>query len=313
MVSWPVMGRLRPKTGSRAGRLSLALLGAVAAAMTLGAAGSFGPRLAALPVPGDAQPATRADAPAPGRFLIATRQVASPIFARSVILLLDYGPGGAFGLIVNRPTTLPLASLMPDDEAMRARADPIYVGGPVVADGMMLLIRANEAPTDSRKVVSDIYVTGSSRALRAVVEQKVPPTRFHAYVGYSGWGPGQLDDEIARGDWYVAAASADVVFAEAVSGTWQNLISQYEGVQVRRGGPAGAFASFPRLQGAKLASVFTERSLPARVRCGSRPCAHPRPSRSGPGAPRARGRRAGGRGRGAGRRRSARRHPSRGR
>jgi len=175
----------------------------------------------------------RADAPAAGTFLIATRQLASPIFAQTVILLLDYGEGGALGLIINRPTSLPLASVLPHDEALRERVDPIYVGGPVVADGMMLLIRSDEMPTDSRRVVGDVFVTGSSRALHAALEEKLPPNRFHAYVGYSGWAPGQLDAEIARGDWYVAAASPDLVFTDAVSETWPSLIGQYEGIQVR--------------------------------------------------------------------------------
>lgn len=176
--------------------------------------------------------------PAAGRFLIATRQVQGG-FAQTVILLVDVDAGGAMGVIVNHPTKLPLAKLLPDIAALRGRREPVYLGGPVQPDRLMLLIRSKTAPPDATRVTGDVYASGSVATLRAVAGKKRGAT-FRAYVGYAGWAAGQLESEVARGDWVVAPSDADSIFSEDPAGLWHDLIRQRGGVQVKLEEPEGS-------------------------------------------------------------------------
>lgn len=197
---------------------------------------ALGAGLLALAVAGGAKVAQAA--PAAGDFLVAARQQQGD-FSRSVVLLLDYGPHGAFGLIVNRPTTLSLAKLLPDVGALQGRSDSLYVGGPVAIDHLMLLIRAKSAPPDAVHVMDDIYVSGSVKTLRAVAGDSAADVSFRGYAGYAGWGPGQLDGEIANGDWFVAPADAEDVFTDQPGRLWDKLIQAQNVKLVRIERPPG--------------------------------------------------------------------------
>lgn len=177
-------------------------------------------------------------APAAGDFLVAARQQQGD-FSRSVVLLLDYGPNGAFGLIVNRPTTLSLAKLLPDVGALQGRDDSLYVGGPVAIDHLILLIRAKSAPPGAVHVMDDIYVSGSVKTLRAIAGDGAPSASFRGYAGYAGWGPGQLDREIANGDWFVRPADPEAVFTQDPAGLWEKLVGSGD-LQLVRNGHRGA-------------------------------------------------------------------------
>lgn len=168
-----------------------------------------------------------------GRFLVATRRIDGPFFRHSVVLLLDYSRTGALGLIVNRPTDMSLNDLLPALGDMTDRDDRVFLGGPVETQMMVFLIRSESMPPESQRVIGDIHATGSADALRAIIDQGAPESRFHAYVGYAGWSPGQLDAEIAQGDWYVAPAEPDQVFDPSIGDLWERLVFEHEGTQVR--------------------------------------------------------------------------------
>jgi len=168
-----------------------------------------------------------------GRFLVATRQLDGPFFSQTVVLLLDYSATGALGVIVNRPTRIGLRELLPALSVLSDRDDRVFMGGPVDTGLMVFLIRSASRPPASQPVLGDIHATGSAEALRSVVEGAAPTSRFHAYVGYAGWGPGQLDAEVARGDWYVVPGDPDRVFDPAMDDLWDRLVFEQEGLQVR--------------------------------------------------------------------------------
>ena len=149
-----------------------------------------------------------------------------------MVLLLDYSHAGALGLIVNRPTAMSLHELLPALDEITDRQDRVFLGGPVETQMMVFLIRSESIPPDSQRVIGDIHATGSADALRKMIEQDAPESRFHAYVGYAGWGPGQLDAEIARGDWYVAPADPDQVFDPSLGDLWERLVFEHEGMPV---------------------------------------------------------------------------------
>lgn len=163
--------------------------------------------------------------PAAGRFLVAT-QVQQGFFAKSVILLIDYGPDGALGIVVNRPTKLPLARALKNPGVLQGRTDLVYLGGPVSLGSVTVLIRSRSSPPDSRVVLTDVYASESLTALRAAVGDKLTNRDFRAYAGYAGWAPGQLDAELEQGAWQVLPANADEIFTADPAALWDKLSGQ---------------------------------------------------------------------------------------
>lgn len=166
------------------------------------------------------------DRPAAGRFLIAEEQVLDPNFGRSVVLLIQYGPGGAMGLIVNKPARVTLAEALPQVKALEGRQDRIFVGGPVEPEGLLLLLRAEAKPEGFETVFQDVHLGGGAARLAELFASGVPAERIRGYAGYAGWGPGQLDNEIDRGDWGIVAALPSQVFDPAPETLWKKLMDQ---------------------------------------------------------------------------------------
>ncbi len=162
--------------------------------------------------------------PRKGRLLIATRKLKDPIFARSVILLLDYNPHGALGLIVNKPTRLKLSKAFPDIKGLKAIKEPIYLGGPVEGNLIFILLRAEKQPKDTRLVFEHIYYSTDKGILKSLLKAKGDKRDFRVFAGYAGWAKGQLDREIMRGSWYVLNADPDIIFDTEPSKVWETLI-----------------------------------------------------------------------------------------
>jgi putative AlgH/UPF0301 family transcriptional regulator len=107
---------------------------------------------------------------------------------------------------------------------------------------MTFLIRSEVTIPESVAVTKDVYATTNPAALRTIIQSAAPPSQFHVFVGYAGWGPGQLDSELARGDWHVGDAEADAIFDDAPADLWQRIVVEFEGIQVRRSGRPAALA-----------------------------------------------------------------------
>jgi len=183
------------------------------------------------------EPSTK---PAKGQFLVATRKLVDPHFAETVILLLAYEANGAMGLVINRPTEMPLVAALPKMKELRDRSIRLYVGGPVARESMLLLIRSATAPESSQRIFEDVYASGSLAALRQALGRKGKTERFRAFAGHAGWGAGQLDAEIARGAWYVATVDAATAFDIAPSEIWSRLTERLSGQWAR--GPSPGLA-----------------------------------------------------------------------
>jgi putative transcriptional regulator len=166
--------------------------------------------------------------PAIGRFLIANRQV-NGFFTASVIVLVDHGEHGSLGLIVNRPIGMKLTELLPE---LPARDEPAFLGGPVARDQLLLLVRG-DPPAVSAPVLDGVHVSGSRDTLRALLEAPPAKSEFRAYVGYAGWAAGQLESEIARGDWLVAPGDAASVFTRDPAGLWEQLFQKHRTIEVQ--------------------------------------------------------------------------------
>ena len=174
-----------------------------------------------------------------GRFLVASRALSGPFFSESVVLVLNYSAQGALGLVINRPTDAALGELIPEVTRLSQRRDRVYQGGPVDPSVMTFLLRSEQAVNGGLPVAPNVYATPNAEALRSVIQSGTPTSHFRAFVGYSGWGPGQLDREFARGDWHVGPARAEAIFDDAPGDLWQRMVVEFEGIQVRRGDGAG--------------------------------------------------------------------------
>jgi putative transcriptional regulator len=181
-----------------------------------------------------------------GKFLVASRDLLDPNFHETVVLLADYGTGGASGLVINRPSRTTLADLLPGEESLRPRNDTIYIGGPVGQNRLILLIRSPSKPTGSHALFDDVYISGSASTLRGLTDER-EDTVFRAYMGYTGWGPGQLESEVERGDWRIVPAEAAAIFEEPSKSIWRKLIERSSGEWASldgAGGGAGLLRSF---------------------------------------------------------------------
>jgi putative transcriptional regulator len=162
--------------------------------------------------------------PAASMFLVASRDLTDPNFSRTVVLLLRYDQDGAMGVIVNRRTRVVLKDAIPGLDAGSGTTHHVYLGGPVQIGTLRFLARSTEPLEDADYVVGDIQVSASRRLLDRLVAESWDDSRLRVFVGYSGWAPGQLEGEIARGGWHVVPATADQVFSAEPDRLWSDLV-----------------------------------------------------------------------------------------
>lgn len=160
-----------------------------------------------------------------GKLLIAMPDLGDPRFHGSVVIICSYSAEGAMGLIVNRP--------MPDvafrdvlgqlgiAQGDASRALPVLYGGPVDPRRGFVLHSAGDAPETSDLMVinEDFALTATTDILRALA-RGAGPARALMALGYAGWGPGQLEGEIAQNSWLIADAQPDLVFAPRHDTKW---------------------------------------------------------------------------------------------
>ncbi len=168
-----------------------------------------------------------------GKFLVARSTIADIRFQETVILLIGYNPSGATGLIINRPTKVPLADMLTTIPELKKRSDIVYYGGPVENERMFMLIRSDEKVEEADNLFSNVYVSMNRKTLDRMIDTRKPQKQFHVYSGYAGWYAGQLDREVLRGDWYVVSADADTIFEKKSSEIWRELFDRSSEIQVR--------------------------------------------------------------------------------
>lgn len=164
-----------------------------------------------------------------GKLLLASPEMGDPNFAKSVILIVQHGPDGAVGLVLNQPTGAAVADVlgaMGDDAGVDCEVDePLYRGGP--CDGPLMVL--HQDPIHAQEQVMDgVYFSSEREYVEPALAGLVRPVRF--YAGYSGWGKGQLEGELAELAWIVMDADLATVFASDDTATlsdeavWRSLI-----------------------------------------------------------------------------------------
>lgn len=168
-----------------------------------------------------------------GRLLVATPDLRDPNFSRTVVLMLEHGDDGALGVVLNRPIELSVADVLPDWADLSSAPACLFVGGPVAPTAVIGLGRG-EGPvfqplfdglgTLDLDLDPDLYAS-TMAGLRV-------------FVGYSGWAPGQLEQELAAGGWLTLDLAAEDPFSADPSQLWQTVLR-------RQGGRVAMFATAP--------------------------------------------------------------------
>ena len=173
---------------------------------------------------------------APGTLLVAEPPLADPNFRRSVILLCEHTTEGSFGLVLNRPCPFRLsevaASPLPFDAALA-------LGGPVETDTLHYVHPYGDLVEGALPVVDGVWWGGSFEGLvEGLGEGWLDAEQMRFFVGYSGWGAGQLDAEVDEGSWIVLPATEALVFAAGDDALWRRVLR-------RLGGDYALLSTFP--------------------------------------------------------------------
>ena len=159
--------------------------------------------------------------------LLSMPQLMDPNFARTVVLLCKHSEDGAFGLVVNRPlVTTGTVTVHLDPPVSTERELDIWIGGPVEPHRSWILVGGGpEHPevAGSAQITDGVYLSTSPHLLRRVLEPD-PPAHTRLIVGYSGWGPGQLEAELAESSWLLSDVDADLVFNTPPDQMWERAI-----------------------------------------------------------------------------------------
>jgi putative transcriptional regulator len=194
--------------------------------------------LVALTACATARPASAAPELAAGTFLYADPSLVGSVFEASVVVLVHVDPGGTTGLIFNKPTRVMPQELLGVDGAERLQR-PIYLGGPVGTEGISALVRLDAGSLDGElRVLEDVFYVTDPGALARSLRQALPDRRVRIFAGYSGWAPGQLEGEIARGSWVVAAGRVDALFSDEPESLWEEVYRLMNAIEVRARVPA---------------------------------------------------------------------------
>lgn len=160
-------------------------------------------------------------------FLVAAPHQLDPNFVEAAILVVEHTNRGAFGVIVNG-TAKESGLLPPRNRRWRSPDEPkFFCGGPVT--GPLMAVHT-KAPLGERQLLPGVFFSGQEKNVLALLRQAAQPCKI--FVGYAGWGPGQLDYEVEQGIWRVVAATPEQIFSED-DDLWEQLSRQAARRQMR--------------------------------------------------------------------------------
>jgi putative transcriptional regulator len=160
-------------------------------------------------------------------FLLSMPQMLDPNFSRTVVLLCKHDEDGAFGLVVNRPlvtTGRVVVNLEPPVETDRELE--LWVGGPVEPERSWILVGQEPEADDTApgmRIADQLYLSTSPDLLRRLLEPS-PPPHARLIVGYSGWGAGQLEEELEASAWLMSDIDSDLIFSAPPDKMWEMAI-----------------------------------------------------------------------------------------
>lgn len=163
---------------------------------------------------------------APGSFLASGPDLLDPNFMHTVVLIGQHGEGGAYGLVLNRVSPQVTCDVLDDSLALGRASVPISLGGPVGLDTLQILHRAPQRVDGGVEVCDGLFLGGEFESLGRYVESD--PQAFQRdvrlFLGYSGWGAGQLEHELTQGTWLPAPPDVSAVFEVRQDNLWRDVV-----------------------------------------------------------------------------------------
>jgi len=164
-----------------------------------------------------------------GSFLLSTPKMPDPRFSEQVIYICSHGHEGSVGIAVNKPNLsitleeILLTNGLPVPEGLKA---PVYTGGPVEPNSAFILYGSEYHTEQHLEVSSSVYMTRNTKVLEDIGNGR-GPEKFLFAVGYAGWGPGQLEEELVRQGWLTIPADDSVIFDIPDNEKWQAAAAMY--------------------------------------------------------------------------------------
>jgi len=163
-----------------------------------------------------------------GKILVASRGLADPNFARTVVLLVRDDADGVVGLILNRRTDVPISRVLEESKAAKDRLDPIYLGGPVDTPKVFALLQSPAKVEAAEHVFDGVYLIPTKPLFEQTLSARPDPGVLRVYLGYAGWNDNQLRREVALGAWFIFPADAKMVFDPDPDSLWSRMIRKTE-------------------------------------------------------------------------------------
>ncbi|HEV2062628.1 MAG TPA: YqgE/AlgH family protein [Solirubrobacteraceae bacterium] len=171
-----------------------------------------------------------------GQLLVAGPTLVDPNFHRTVVLVCEHDEEGAMGLVLNRPSPIRAEQAIPELKDALATDDSLWLGGPVQTTSVVVLADfVDDGEEEGMQVAGQIGLVLPDSDLDAVA---ATVNRARAFLGYAGWGGGQLDGELERDDWIVTEFEPGDAFTDDPEALWKRVLN-------RKGGPYAFLATMP--------------------------------------------------------------------
>lgn len=159
-----------------------------------------------------------------GQLILDQGKLQGSFFHRTVILICQHDPEGAFGLVLNRAAPNKVGDALVANLPERIKEQPLFLGGPVQPQALSFLHKGNFVP--DANILPNLGMSHSLDTLLDLAESFAPDQELRIFAGYAGWSPGQLDDEIKRDTWMTHPASLELVFDPQPEKLWQSILRQ---------------------------------------------------------------------------------------
>jgi putative transcriptional regulator len=162
--------------------------------------------------------------PAAGKILISDPFQKDFYFKRSVVLLADHNEDGTFGLIMNKPVEIKFNEVLKEFSEFDAS---LYLGGPVKTDSLFFIHSLGSKVPNSMKILEGIYWGGDIDIIKEmIIKKEIESTQIRFFLGYAGWGPHQLEDELDENYWVVSTMKAEQLFKNPPDKMWENFVKK---------------------------------------------------------------------------------------
>jgi putative transcriptional regulator len=168
-----------------------------------------------------------------GKLLVSSPSLVDPNFRKTVVLVAHHDEDGAMGLVLSRPSDVSAADAVPLLEDLPGADDPVFVGGPVQPDAFMVLAEFEDVDQAAAPIMNSLGFMPADTDL-----DDLSIKRMRLFAGYSGWGAGQLEAELAEPSWIVVDAETDDAFADDPDELWRAVLH-------RKGGPFALMENMP--------------------------------------------------------------------